>query len=215
MSDSISTSAGPAVFKPSPSIAAQPKGATLSITLLEVDLVTQDIGFRASTIIGRTVINGADEVVGRIEDLIIDPMENVLLAVLSVGGFLGMGAKHVAVPFGGLEIDDIRTVYPNATREALESLSDASGATGLRASKVIGATVVNKEDETVGAVDDLIVTPARDVPYAVLSVGGFLGLGRKHVIIPYHALEIHDGQLVCPDATKESLKGLSEFNYIN
>ena len=45
-------------------------------------------------------------------------------------------------------------------------------ATGYRTSKVVGATVVNENNETVGTIDDLIVTPGGQAPYAVLSVGG-------------------------------------------
>jgi len=39
--------------------------------------------------------------------------------------------------------------------------------------------VVNEANETVGAIDDLIVTPEGQTPYAVLSVGGFLGYQHK------------------------------------
>ena len=52
-------------------------------------------------------------------------------------------------------------------------------ATGYRTSKVVGSTVVNEANETVGAIDDLIVTPGGQAPYAVLSVGGFLGMGTN------------------------------------
>ena len=57
-------------------------------------------------------------------------------------------------------------------------------ATGYRTSKVVGSAVVNEANETVGTIDDLIVTPSEKVPYAVLSVGGFLGMGTKYVVVP-------------------------------
>jgi hypothetical protein len=50
-------------------------------------------------------------------------------------------------------------------------------ATGYRASKVIGSSVVNEADETVGKVDDIIIGQDGKSPFAVLSVGGFLGMG--------------------------------------
>ena len=62
-------------------------------------------------------------------------------------------------------------------------------ATGYRTSKVVGSTVVNESNETVGTIDDLIVTPNERVPFAVLSVGGFLGIGSKYVVVPYSALK--------------------------
>ena len=45
-------------------------------------------------------------------------------------------------------------------------------ATGYRASKVIGATVVNEANDSVGKVDDVIIGTDQK-PYVVLSVGGF------------------------------------------
>src|SRR5205823_11299761 len=49
-------------------------------------------------------------------------------------------------------------------------------ATGYRASKIIGAIVVNDANESIGKVDDIIVGTDK-LPYLVLSVGGFLGVG--------------------------------------
>jgi hypothetical protein len=86
-------------------------------------------------------------------------------------------------------------------------------ATGYRTSKVVGSTVVNGANETVGTIDDLIVTPNDKVPFAVLSVGGFLGIGTKYVVVPYNALEVNDKRMMLRDATKESLKSLPEFKY--
>jgi PRC-barrel domain len=87
--------------------------------------------------------------------------------------------------------------------------------TGYRTSKVVGSSIVNEANETVGTIDDLIVTPGDKVPFAVLSVGGFLGMGTKYVVVPYNTLEVHDKKMVLPGATKESLKGLPEFKYSN
>jgi sporulation protein YlmC with PRC-barrel domain len=86
-------------------------------------------------------------------------------------------------------------------------------ATGYRVSKVVGSTVVNEANETVGTIDDLIVTPSEKVPFAVLSVGGFLGIGTKYVVVPYSSLQVHDKQMVLPGATKDSLKSLPDFKY--
>jgi hypothetical protein len=50
-------------------------------------------------------------------------------------------------------------------------------AAGYRASKVIGSSVLNEANETIGKIDDLLVTRDGKEPYAVLSIGGFLGMG--------------------------------------
>jgi hypothetical protein len=98
---------------------------------------------------------------------------------------------------------------------SLMKVDPQSLATGYRTSKVVGSTVVNETNETVGTIDDLIVTPSEKVPFAVLSVGGFLGIGTKYVVVPYSTLEVHDKRMVLPGGTKESLKSLPEFKYTN
>jgi sporulation protein YlmC with PRC-barrel domain len=60
----------------------------------------------ASTIIGDPVHNAMDENLGKIEDLMIDLSSGrIAYAVLSFGGFLGMGNKLFAVPFRAMKVD--------------------------------------------------------------------------------------------------------------
>jgi hypothetical protein len=86
-------------------------------------------------------------------------------------------------------------------------------ATGYRTSKMVGSTVVNESNQTVGTIDDLIVTPGGQTPYAVLSVGGFLGLGSKYVVVPFTSLKIVDKKMVLPGGSKEALEALPAFRY--
>jgi sporulation protein YlmC with PRC-barrel domain len=118
------------------------------------------------------------------------------------------GAAVIVAAVGG-------TAMAQGTPQTLSlmKVDPQSLATGYRASKVIGSTVINEANENVGTIDDLIVTPTEKVPFAVLSVGGFLGMGKKYVVVPYNALEVHDQQMMLRGATKESLKSLPEFNY--
>ena len=84
----------------------------------------------------------------------------------------------------------------------LMKVDPQSLATGYRTSKVVGSTVVNEANETVGTIDDLIVTPGGQAPYAVLSVGGFLGLGTKYVVVPFTALKVVDKKWFFPAARR-------------
>jgi hypothetical protein len=86
-------------------------------------------------------------------------------------------------------------------------------ATGYRTSKVVGSTVVNEANETVGKIDDLIVTPDTKVPFAILSVGGLLGVGTHLVAVPFTSLKVANDKIMLPGATKEALKELPEFKY--
>jgi hypothetical protein len=84
---------------------------------------------------------------------------------------------------------------------------------GYRASKVIGSSVVNDANETIGTVDDLLVSRDGKQPYAVLSIGGFLGMGNRLVVVPYETLKFADKKVLLPGGTKEGLKMLPEFKY--
>jgi len=79
------------------------------------------------------------------------------------------------------------TVHPNAqgVPQSVEitKVDVQKVAAGYRASKVIGSTVVNDANQTIGKIDDLLVTRDGKEPYAVLSVGGFLGMGTRLVVI--------------------------------
>ena len=86
-------------------------------------------------------------------------------------------------------------------------------AAGYRASKVVGSSVVNDANQTIGKIDDLLVTRDGKEPYAVLSVGGFLGMGTRLVVIRYDSLNFADNKIVLPGGTKDGLKMLPAFQY--
>ena len=88
-------------------------------------------------------------------------------------------------------------------------------AEAYRASKLIGASVVNEKDEKIGSVDDLIVTPADRVLFAVISVGGFLGINGRLVAVPYSSLTVDEkgGKVTLPGATKDALTKMPAFHY--
>ena len=85
-------------------------------------------------------------------------------------------------------------------------------AKGYRMSKLIGSSVSNDKAEKIGTLDD-VVADKKELNFAVLQVGGFLGLGGHLVVLPYENLVIDDAGQKMPGATKEALKKLSEFNY--
>jgi len=86
-------------------------------------------------------------------------------------------------------------------------------AAGYRASKVVGSSVVNDKNEAIGRIDDLLVSLDGKEPYAVLSIGGFLGMGTHLVVIPYDTLKFADNKVTLPGGTRDELKMLPEFRY--
>src|ERR1700737_1194065 len=71
-------------------------------------------------------------------------------------------------------------------------------ATAYRASKINGATVYNRNKDKIGTIDDLIVSPTDRVPYVILSVGGFLGMGARLVAVPFSGLQVVDKEMLLP-----------------
>jgi len=86
-------------------------------------------------------------------------------------------------------------------------------AAGYRASKVIGNSVLNDANDTIGKIDDLLVTRDGKEPYAVLSIGGFLGMGSHMVVVRYDSLKFADNKILLPGGTKDGLKMLPKFEY--
>jgi sporulation protein YlmC with PRC-barrel domain len=76
---------------------------------------------RASKLIGSKVYQG-DTPVGQIEDVLVD-LEHATLAavILSVGGFLGIGEKLVAVPVDRIKIGSEAKFTTDLTKEQLAS----------------------------------------------------------------------------------------------
>lgn len=86
--------------------------------------------------------------------------------------------------------------------------------TGYRMSKIIDTKVVNDAGETIGKIDDMIVSPDDNKSaYVILSVGGWLGMGSHLVALPYDSLRINTNKIMLPNATKAGLKALPEFKY--
>ncbi|MBP2305227.1 PRC-barrel domain containing protein [Azospirillum melinis] len=89
-------------------------------------------------------------------------------------------------------------------------------AAGYRASKLTGTSVVNEKNEKIGSVDDIII--GRDkVLFAVLEVGGFLGIGAHLVAVPFSDLQLDETgkKITLPGASKDELKKLPEFKYVS
>jgi PRC-barrel domain len=84
---------------------------------------------------------------------------------------------------------------------------------GYRSSKIVGSSVVNDADENIGKIDDLLVSSDGKRPFAVLSIGGFLGMGTHLVVVPYDTLKFADKKVMLPGGTKDGLRMLPEFKY--
>jgi sporulation protein YlmC with PRC-barrel domain len=90
-------------------------------------------------------------------------------------------------------------------------------AQGIRVSRIIGKDVENDAGEEIGEINDLIINPTDKVTYAIIGVGGFLGMGERLIAVPFEALKTkpNDEDLIFAGATKERIRQLPEFRHSN
>ena len=83
----------------------------------------------------------------------------------------------------------------------------------INAEKVHGTTVYNAQGEKLGSIEDLVLDKIEGrVQYAILSFGGFLGMGDKHHPLPWSVLTYNPslgGYEVA--VTDEQLKGAPKY----
>jgi hypothetical protein len=83
---------------------------------------------------------------------------------------------------------------------------------------LLDKAVMNDQKEKIGKIEDLIVSRSTDAKlpiasFAIIGIGGFLGIGTNDVAIPMEQIKLQDKQLVLPGATKAALKALPRFEY--
>lgn len=81
----------------------------------------------ASALIGTKVRNDSKESIGKIDDIYLDKDAKVTVVVISVGGFLGVGSKDVAVKWSDITIgqEDTSVVLTTSlSKDALMALPD-------------------------------------------------------------------------------------------
>ena len=85
----------------------------------------------------------------------------------------------------------------------------------IAAEKVTGTNVYNRSGEHLGSVEDIMMDKVSGrAIYAVMSFGGFLGMGEKHHPLPWATLTYDvgkDGYVV--DLDKQKLEGAPTYDY--
>ena len=82
-----------------------------------------------------------------------------------------------------------------------------------RVSKIIGTDVVNPKGEKIGDVEDIVLDAKGNVAYAVVSTGGFLGVGDKMHAVPWSAIRTTTGtDNFMLDVDKDRLRSAPGFD---
>jgi len=84
-----------------------------------------------------------------------------------------------------------------ATTAAPAAMSDTSTLKGnWRTSKLVGLSVYNDKNESLGSINDLLTDKNGDIKAVVLGVGGFLGVGEHLVAVPLDKVKFVDEPIV-------------------
>jgi len=92
------------------------------------------------------------------------------------------------------------------------SVSDVSFQGNWRASKVVGVNVYNDQNENVGTINDFLMDKSGNIKAAVISVGGFLGLGSRYVAVSYDKLKFSDQPVAFTGASNAPAPGAGGAN---
>jgi hypothetical protein len=153
------------------------------------------------------------------------PAQNAADAMKSTGQSIKDGARAAG---------EMAKDAAQATGQAVKSAAESAGAAMSRAGKavsataadladgwavtqsVIGKSVYDEANTRIGEIDDIIL--AGDMAtgakvYAVVGVGGFLGIGERKVATPLAGLRRVDDRFVMPGATKEDIGAWPEYRY--
>jgi len=99
-----------------------------------------------------------------------------------------------------------------ATATATRQMQEMYGV--VLASKIIGEAVINRQNESLGKIHELVID-AKDgrLAYAVLSFGGFIGMGNKLFAMPWTAFEFAntENKLIL-NVDKKKLEGAPGFD---
>ncbi|MBL4916676.1 PRC-barrel domain-containing protein [Szabonella alba] len=114
--------------------AAEPMAETERLTTSEdpAFAAVEPGDLTAEQMIGATVEDAEGNSAGSVEDLVLDDQNGVSDVIVDVGGFLGIGARRVALPIEGSQImwnsetDELR-IQVSMTKEQLEELPEHQG----------------------------------------------------------------------------------------
>ena len=145
-----------------------------------------------------------------------------------------MSSKYLAAALFGVALMSAPALAQTTTgtADAITQISQED-ASQWPASKLIGMNVYNDSNERIGDISDLLVGQSGKIQAVILSVGGFLGMGKHLVAVKFENLkwvttsgsasrapdpagtsENKPARAVL-DATKDRLKSMPEFNAVS
>lgn len=158
---------------------------------------------RASELNGANVYNDEGNAIGTINDMLVGDDGKVQSAVISVGGFLGIGTHYVSVPFSQLQVQKSRSLNTG-------NAATGNGMTGPGATATTGTA-------TAGAMTSSMAAPGSaatgTTTGGATAAGGMARAATGGTVAAGNAPAPQYFSVVLPGATKDSLTKMPEFHY--
>jgi sporulation protein YlmC with PRC-barrel domain len=108
--------------------------------------------------------------------------ENIMIAKYAIAGIAGT-ALLASVAFAQSPSTSSDTTKNAPTTTMSDTSSSFQG--NWRASKLVGLSVYNEKNESVGSINDMLTDKNGKIVAVVIGVGGFLGVGEHLVAVPF------------------------------
>jgi putative membrane protein len=130
----------------------------------------------------------------------------------SLGKVAGQTPEQQTAPAAGTSSQTGTTTNSSGAATTQEAARPASPFDQMTANDLIGHKVVNKNGDKVGKIDDIVLNSSDQAVLAVISVGGFLGIGDKLVAVPFDQLQLgKDKAVLMSSTTEDELKAMPEY----
>lgn len=138
-------------------------------------------------------------------------LTSATLALLLAGGaaFAAEGAKEGAM--GAQDSSQQQAASPSSSDPASQSGMQSGGSAQqasaeMTSDRLMDMNVRGSQNEEIGDVEKLVIDPqSGEIKGVVVSVGGFLGIGDKNVLLPWDQVQLAQDSLTT-QATKEQLQ---------
>ena len=148
------------------------------------------------------------------------------MRVHTIGAWIAGAALLTATP-GYPQTKPAETPKPAVTRaqptgaktapKSIERIDSKDQLGYWKGKQLIGAKVEDPSGKNIGSIEDVMVDASGRIPFAVLSFGGFMGIGDKWYAVPWNAMQIErdrdnkDVKRIVMDVSKETLEHAPSF----
>lgn len=142
-------------------------------------------------------------------------MRHFTAAALLYAGLIGVAAAQTTPGSGSSSSSGSGGMQSAQTQTVVARFVTVKPA-DVVSSRLVGTNVYNKQNESIGEIEDLVIENGKTVTGIVVSVGGFLGIGERYVAIdPATVVLNRDNNTLraMVDTSKDNLRNAPTFDY--